>query len=433
MRTVARSHSIDRPATRIVYLTAFAAFSIGLAASWRSAGGDRASADHQSAIESAGLLADLLATDEQCASNPATCLERLVDHPRTLAAAIWQNGDDRPTHVAARHEEARATLDQSVATVADWAAADTADWVTATVPLDSEKLRAATLGLVMMRPTGTATGAGVTMLLLLAALALVPAALANRYLRASLFRPLEWLACGIADDPRRPVTKRLLRRRDEIGAITAELVRRRRKARFWRKRCMRWMRDNEARITRETHDIRTQLNKTQREAERDALTGILNRRQLERRLDALFDTQRLAGEDLSIIMLDVDHFKHLNDTLGHAAGDALLAFAGELIRSHVRANDLAIRYGGDEFTLVLPGLSEERAVALAKRLVSLFAQRARSLGVTPAPTLSFGAAGLLNRKAKSPSELLALADKSLYESKRQSRPPTHHARTQHVN
>lgn len=405
--------------TRIVYLTAAAAFSLGLAATAWMGDRDQIAKQRDAARDAAGLLAATLAGDE---SDTAARLERMVDHPRTLAAALWRDGDDRPIHIAARNDQARLLLDQSQSNVANHAGSATPDWLTVTAPI-RQSSGATTLGLVLMQSPNDAGVLTVPLVLALSVLAIIPALLANYFLRSRFIYPIRWLAEGLADDPRRPLHKSLLRRDDEIGGLTAELARRRRKARYWRKRCLQWTRDHDARIHRETHDIRTQLRRTQREAERDALTGILNRRQLERRLDAIFDAQRFAGQDLSIVMLDVDHFKHLNDTLGHAAGDALLAFAGELIRSHIRAGDLAVRYGGDEFTLVLPGMNEDRAGVLAGRLTSLFAQRARAMGVNPAPTLSAGVAGLLSRRAKSPSELLALADRALYEVKRHSRRP----------
>ncbi len=420
MRPQSRTQSISRPMTRIVYLTAAAAFSLGLAATAWMAERDDAASRRDAARDAAALLATMLTGDE---SNHAAQLERMVDHPRTLAAAVWRTGDDRPMHVASRNDHARLSLDRPESAVASETGAATPEWLTITVPI-RQSSTADTLGLVLLQSPTAAGAVTVPLALALGVLAVLPALLANYFLRSWFVIPIRCLAEGLADDPRRPLHKQLMAREDEIGGLAAELARRRRKARFWRKRCTQWTRDQDARVTRETHEIRTQLHRTQREAERDALTGILNRRQLERRLDALFDAQRYAGQDLSIVMLDVDHFKHLNDTLGHAAGDALLAFAGELIRSHIRAGDLAVRYGGDEFTLVLPGMNEDRAGVLAGRLTSLFAQRARAMGVNPAPTLSAGVAGLLARRAKSPSELLALADRSLYDNKRHSRRPS---------
>jgi len=238
-------------------------------------------------------------------------------------------------------------------------------------------------------------------------------------LRRRVVRPLAWLACGLGANPRRPAGRLLADRTDEIGAVTRLLARRTRQARKWRSRARRLQTQHDRVVEHHTKDIRRTLQRVQREADVDALTGLFNRRNLDRRLDDLFDQCRATGRDLAVIMFDVDHFKKLNDTLGHAAGDALLTFAGDLIRTHVRGDDFAVRMGGDEFVIILPGQDAAHAQRIAQRIVSLFAQRTRVLAVSPPPTLSAGVATLRSELASGPSELLARADQFLYQVKRQ--------------
>src|SRR5262249_7950422 len=131
---------------------------------------------------------------------------------------------------------------------------------------------------------------------------------------------------------------------------------------------------------------------------------------------------RDAGQDLSVVMLDVDHFKQLNDKLGHQCGDDLLKFTAELLRGALRTNDLAVRYGGDEFVLVLPSVSVIDAGAIARRVVALFNQRARFLPVVKqTPPLSAGIASLCSHSPATADELLAQADQALYDAKAQGR------------
>jgi diguanylate cyclase (GGDEF)-like protein len=100
----------------------------------------------------------------------------------------------------------------------------------------------------------------------------------------------------------------------------------------------------------------------------DPLTGLANRRQLDTRLEEQLDKAFRSGHPISCLMLDVDHFKRFNDTFGHEAGDAVLREVGALLRSSVREPELAFRYGGEEFTLLLPGLDAERAAERAEEL-----------------------------------------------------------------
>jgi len=160
--------------------------------------------------------------------------------------------------------------------------------------------------------------------------------------------------------------------------------------------------------------------RAEHQADTDPLTRLDNRRALERNLPGLFEQQLQGGGDISLVMLDVDHFKQLNDTRGHRAGDDVLAFVGELIRATIRKGaDRGVRYGGDEFVLVLPGVTTSEACKVAQRLTALFAQRTRTVEKLDQPLgLSAGVASLREHHAGSWGQLLQMADEAMYWAKR---------------
>ncbi len=174
----------------------------------------------------------------------------------------------------------------------------------------------------------------------------------------------------------------------------------------------------DARITQETREIEIMLRHAEREAWRDPLTGLGNRRLLEDRGERLVSDHVACGEDLSIILLDLDNFKVLNDALGHAAGDELLAAVGQLLRDSIRGGDMGLRLGGDEFAVILPGTRLEEAYATADRLISLFGQQARRYGVHPRVSMSAGVSSLAHHGTVDAASLLSAADEGLYRAKR---------------
>ncbi|MDO9070950.1 MAG: diguanylate cyclase, partial [Deltaproteobacteria bacterium] len=104
------------------------------------------------------------------------------------------------------------------------------------------------------------------------------------------------------------------------------------------------------------------------QAIRDSLTGLFNRRYLEETMEREINRAKRQEIPLGVIMMDLDHFKQYNDTFGHSAGDELLSALGILLKSHIRGEDIACRYGGEEFLVILPGASMEIALERAESL-----------------------------------------------------------------
>jgi diguanylate cyclase (GGDEF)-like protein/PAS domain S-box-containing protein len=110
-------------------------------------------------------------------------------------------------------------------------------------------------------------------------------------------------------------------------------------------------------------------------AEKDALTGLANRRSLASFVAAQLSLLTQSGRRFSLMMLDLDHFKRINDTLGHAAGDQVLAEVARILLDSCREMDLAARYGGEEFTIVLPNTTVDQAVTIAERIRTQIQER----------------------------------------------------------
>ena len=124
------------------------------------------------------------------------------------------------------------------------------------------------------------------------------------------------------------------------------------------------------RVVTRTESLERKLGALQLQASKDVLTGLFNRRAFDLELPKVVEACRKSKRDLHLLMIDVDHFKTLNDTFGHPAGDELLRSIGQVMRSTIRERDMAFRYGGDEFVLLVPG-DLEAAETLAERLKSL--------------------------------------------------------------
>src|SRR5690606_13720823 len=155
---------------------------------------------------------------------------------------------------------------------------------------------------------------------------------------------------------------------------------------------------------------------------RDPLTGLFNRRYLEE--SAAREIARCERRDcpLSLMMLDIDHFKAFNDVHGHAGGDALLARFGKLLAEHSRGEDIACRYGDEEFTLILPEAPAEAAMQRAGAIRSAVeAMRVQHMGrELPQVTVSIGVA-TFPANGNTPEALMRAADEALYRAKHEGR------------
>ncbi len=169
----------------------------------------------------------------------------------------------------------------------------------------------------------------------------------------------------------------------------------------------------------EINSLRLALKEARREAETDALTGVANRRLFDVRLRELIDESQAGGGPLSLLLLDIDHFKAFNDTHGHKAGDLVLRLVAAKLRDMVKGSDLVARYGGEEFAILLPQTKLENAKKLAENLRVGIARNqivlkrtGRTLGTV---TLSIGVAQ--HQADESTDTLVERADVHLYAAK----------------
>jgi two-component system cell cycle response regulator len=156
----------------------------------------------------------------------------------------------------------------------------------------------------------------------------------------------------------------------------------------------------------------------------DPLTALLNRRALSERLTAEMERALRYGSTVALLLLDLDHFKHVNDTHGHLVGDAVLRGVAGLLADEVRACDLVGRYGGEEFLVVLPETDDEGAAAIAERVRERVAGhefRGRDDGRALRLTASIGVAAFPAARVEGVEDLFARADAALYRAKADGR------------
>ena len=163
------------------------------------------------------------------------------------------------------------------------------------------------------------------------------------------------------------------------------------------------------------------LTQTRESSIRDGLTGCFNRTYALDTLRSELQRSRRSGRGVSVMMIDIDDFKLVNDRHGHLTGDAMLSAIGSRITSSLRTTDVKCRYGGDEFLIVLPETSLNGAEHAAAMLVEEVAQiRLEAHGGIVTPTVSVGVAAAIDGESE-PTSLIARADQALYEAKRNGR------------
>jgi len=165
-------------------------------------------------------------------------------------------------------------------------------------------------------------------------------------------------------------------------------------------------------LTKQLQEINALQVMLREQANRDALTGLYNRRYLESTMDRELARCRREGKPLGLMLMDIDHFKRINDTFGHQAGDQVLRSIAELLE--VRSADIACRYGGEEFLVLFPDMPRETMLERAEQLRQQFAQSTIQFGeFRIKATLSIGVANYPGN-GKSADDLINAADKALY-------------------
>ncbi|MDX2148980.1 MAG: diguanylate cyclase [Planctomycetota bacterium] len=156
-------------------------------------------------------------------------------------------------------------------------------------------------------------------------------------------------------------------------------------------------------------------------AQLDGLTALWNRAYFDERWTNEFSRAARYGHPLCVALLDVDHFKSVNDTFGHPAGDAVLQGFAKLIQRESRASDIACRYGGEEFVLIMPDTAPGEASTVCERIRAALEQVTWPSHPERRVTVSIGAAGFAGGTTVKEQQLLELADKALYSAKRSGR------------
>lgn len=173
-------------------------------------------------------------------------------------------------------------------------------------------------------------------------------------------------------------------------------------------------------IAIENLTIRSQLEKV---SHTDQLTGLYNRRSLDELLPLEFERAKRYQQPLSILMIDLDDFKQINDHYGHGAGDLVLSTLGAILIDNTRKNDAVIRYGGDEFLVIMPHTNEDQARSVADKILKKAREAEIPLTATAKHTcsLSLGLATFPAVDVETPEALLKQADQNLYVAKKEGK------------
>jgi diguanylate cyclase len=210
--------------------------------------------------------------------------------------------------------------------------------------------------------------------------------------------------CGASSDPR-PIIERLVKELSNATARASSLE------------------ANFIETSEELDRIRDSLKLAEQHSNTDALTGLANRRALEEFVRSAQITSMETGEPLSILMIDIDHFKKFNDSFGHQVGDQVLRLVAKVLQENVRGDDLAARYGGEELMAVLPGTAVDICAEIAERIRRRISEARLTRRATgeeiSSVTVSIGVAQF--RLAESAEMMIERCDRALYQAKRSGR------------
>lgn len=174
-------------------------------------------------------------------------------------------------------------------------------------------------------------------------------------------------------------------------------------------------------LQRQLEEIQFLQAKLQNQANRDQLTGLFNRHYLSETLPKELQRARAVGYPVGFIMLDIDYFKRINDTFGHRAGDLVLQSFSEILTHHIRAVDIPCRLGGEEFLLVLPGITLDKVYERAEAIRQAFQDSAVPWNTSAIKTTVSGGIAVFPNDGSSDDDLLQAADLALYAAKASGR------------
>jgi diguanylate cyclase (GGDEF)-like protein len=213
--------------------------------------------------------------------------------------------------------------------------------------------------------------------------------------------------------------ERVTRTKRSTRIVTDEPIRQDDQAVLLERRKIAQIHERASNLENENATLRSRIEVLEQLAFVDSLTSLPNRLALEQHIKCAHDHARKTGETLAFAVADIDLFKLVNDRFGHATGDAVLREVGLILRSHCRITDFAARLGGEEFAIIMPGLSRREAFNACQRLrlaVEEFDWSSITHGLKI--TLSIGLTGSI---CETPAATLALADRQMYRAKLEGR------------